>query len=705
MILAAVLGGLLLVIWWNPFLERGDETSSGPISESPEADPEEAKTLGWKQASFGRKPLDSKPDSTNAEDLYRHATLATLDIEAFRGGSKQPLAGVGIRIVEWGKGWPWTVLGEGETDAEGRLRVPCPSDKRLIVIAEKPPGFVAARNQLDPLEAGSVRQVVMHLHPILSFHLDVWVQDEQGAGLPGVWIRPQEAGRFQPVRSNALGLARVKDIQSEWWIRFVAEKPGYSPRPVQAKWESGEIRLTLKKEAILVGEVIDIEGRKVSEAEVVLFTNPRLFSLAGVRDSMKWHAETDSEGRFRIEALTPGIGHFLIVRAADGMVARVLEPLESGPNFMQFPLRDFAVLSGRTLDGFGQAVAGVGVEALPVIDLQDEHGKKAAYPLSGWNRLKAVSDNSGNYQLGGNGDLFPGRWRIGTDGSLGRARRVGHGKAFEFLEVVHEIEIQAGVQSRPLDLILETGSYVHGYLLDSQERPLAIGTVTASPRNSSHRVRVSTTEIGEDGSFRIGPLRPGFYDISGGNTEIAGSGRVENVPAGSSGIRILCVGGSWIKGRIFDTEGNVRLARACAVSRLGEDAEMYYLRLDGEGKYSLIENQEMTWDLYAWTRDGWAGFRGGVQSKLEQTVEADLRLEPAVAVEFQIPDSQGQGEVIAQLYHRGELVFDGPGDFLDFYRYIPEGQLEVVFSTPKQELGRIEVVIVAGGKYQLQLEN
>ncbi len=367
------------------------------------------------------------------------------------------------------------------------------------------------------------------------------VVDPQGRPVPAAEVRLTAAGGSRtgpgpgeesssPALTGPDGSFRIEDRRPGETVDLGVRRTGYAPAAAPGLRIPPErpVRIVLQPTAMVEGSTVDPDGKPVAGALVFVFPSDPVHVGGGAGSDRTLQAQSDGNGRFRVEGVTPG--SFELRATAPGRQEARLTSLEAQPGQdlqgVEVVLAAGAVLTGRVLSSAGQPVAGAEMSLLP---------EGSAPPLlSGGSDL---SDEQGRYRLEG---ISPGTHTV-------QAEHEGYRPTLRRLDV--------RADRNTLDLTLEPGAILSGRVVDPQRAPVAGARVflRPSPGGSSPRGLPSGTS-GPDGSFNLSGLADGTYRLL---AEKAGFARSrdgqEVVVAGRSmtGIEIQLTAGGTIAGKLL----------------------------------------------------------------------------------------------------------------------------------------------------------
>jgi hypothetical protein len=222
---------------------------------------------------------------------------------------------------------------------------------------------------------------------------------------------------------------------------------------------------------------------------------------------------------------------------------------------------EWQVASGCTLNGLlvderGMPTGGHDVWLMPT-ELKISH-----YFLPYENHrvtAKARADHVGKFAFA---DVSPGTWWIGPapdepDSSSTRgATRSSQPGDNALVPCAQVIEVQAGESKLDVVVQAQRGLWISGRVLGAYGSRAKATTVIATSDDNPWGASVSTTE---DGSFRIGPLKSGRYELHAFGWGMECSSMPVNANAGDEGVSLKLRSGGNIEGKLVDASGNESL--------------------------------------------------------------------------------------------------------------------------------------------------
>ncbi|HEX6884029.1 MAG TPA: sigma-70 family RNA polymerase sigma factor [Planctomycetota bacterium] len=367
------------------------------------------------------------------------------------------------------------------------------------------------------------------------------------------------------------------------------------------------------------GRVIDADGAPVAGASV------GAGSLADGMDARA--ATTGADGRFELTDLRIDLRHSLLVRAP-GHACAVFD----------FPVREFEVpeidlgdlalepsthVSGRLTDLAGRPLEGllVGASIEPLArdvlgPLEGGEGYLSRGGL-GTGAIQAPTDADGRFAFAG---LPAGRWTLTAEpkGYLTSAQV--------------ELDVTPGERRAGVELALDTGLSITGFVTDEEGRPLPGLVVDIYPEGSDERLVYDLAR--EDGSFACRGLEPGRYRVSSDGRSLLGDSdraRSERVcGAGEGDVRLRLGRAVRMRVRVVDRLG-APLPGAMVGINVGIDW-FSMQRCDEEGRTSVRVPEQGTFDLMACANpsfdpgaDFFAAFFRDEQGSLQEEMSVTLR--------------------------------------------------------------------------------
>lgn len=404
------------------------------------------------------------------------------------------------------------------TDAEGRFEIPDLAPQQRLELRVSKNGYAA--KTVEGLRAPAEEPVEIVLQP--GGRVEGVVVDADGAPVRDARVSVGELMRLSMGRKlvrphHPSGLAStgedgrfvVSDLPTGE-LALGATKKGYLPSQIhQLEIEPGavpeDVRVVLERGATVTGRVLGPDGAPLPRASV-----RHVGSL-----SLDGRAQTDGDGRFRLEAVPLGPGSLEADHESFSRVVRDVE-VEPGEQVVDFQLERGRSLSGRVVDENGAPIP------------EAEVGLRG----EGDSWIEAT-DPGGGFRFQG---LEPGSYRLRADAP---------GKAETELPrpvVISQTDV-SGVEIR-----LTSGVVLQGRVSGLDPDALAQTHVAALRADESSQV---STRPSWDGSFRFEDVEPGDWRV----LAMAGEGRIvtEEVTVGPAGAEVELVfdEGLVVTGRIL----------------------------------------------------------------------------------------------------------------------------------------------------------
>ncbi|MFQ5808866.1 MAG: carboxypeptidase regulatory-like domain-containing protein, partial [Armatimonadota bacterium] len=206
-------------------------------------------------------------------------------------------------------------MAEAHTDDEGRFGVQV--DKGIHAVKVMPTGWLPSTVELQPSDRDTETLTLQTLPPAgVRGTLQLGDATIPPAGLYVLAVRPGEDADVDDLVRGELdyeqGLAKVMPGETEWEITgleigdfdvftYAPEVPPSIPKRVQVmSGETAEVVVDVALPGGVSGRVVTAGGIPLAGARVYAYP-----SGGGVK-SQRWRTETDEQGRFELDGLTPG---------------------------------------------------------------------------------------------------------------------------------------------------------------------------------------------------------------------------------------------------------------------------------------------------------------------------------------------------------------------------------------------------------------
>ena len=432
------------------------------------------------------------PPTQAGIEATEEAPLTTVDAASEVGSLR-------IRVLYAGGGAAADVLlslvYEGEDRSPLSRRWTRTDPNGWTTVEELPPGLLEVRPEG---RLGSTRvevipermaQAVLRLDPGTALRGEV--VDSHGYGVPGAHVHLGYLGLARPVRKVAVadgnGRFELRDVMPQCLIG--ARASGFAASPllvISSQVGSGEDHLRIVLDQVggtVEGRVLDIAEAPSANAAVSVGAYERSFlttTLPGGGAAVPPDAartRTDSDGRFRLVGLEPGV-HLVEVRAGDTGSWRGSCTVEAnGVTPLEVQLFASARIAGTVRTESGAPLGGVRVRTGDYNSVLHQH---------------TTTDAAGTFLMGG---LPPGELVLEVDGGA-------HGRTTATLA------LEPG-SIREWNPVLLEGLVLHGRVEQAGEGVGNVVVVAEAPAIPGFEAWEARTFADEDGSFKILECPPG----------------------------------------------------------------------------------------------------------------------------------------------------------------------------------------------------
>jgi protocatechuate 3,4-dioxygenase beta subunit len=608
-----------------------------------------------------------------------------------------------------------------KTGPDGRFAISGLREGRRIDLQAWKEGYLqGAAVVVDVPPPGPVRIV---LEPGARIAGRVVTEDGKPIAGAGVYASHGEGGlgrgrgRMGAGRTDEMGRFELGGLEpGRLVLRAVA--PGYLAAEARVEAVAGEeapeVRIVLRRGAVVTGRVLGPDGAPVPGADVRVLQTSRedvLFAMA--RES----ARTDAEGRYRLEGVEEGRRSIVASHESFQRAVKDLD-VQAGENRLDLQLGQGQAVAGRIVDPAGRPVPGARV----VLSTQGfgyggEGMAEAASEEDGSFRFPSVA--SGTYGLSASKEGYaPGALpdpiqvggapvtglevRLATGGTIrGRIRGLGlealasvnvfavrsDGVGMEAgmrqgvvdFEGIYTIEgvapgdwmvmamsgsgsargrvtLPEGASEAVLDLELGGGFMLSGRVLRAGQ-PMPGLQVVASGNNVVSHAMGST---GPQGEFRLEGLEAGTYHVAAMDFR-TGIRHAEEVEISGDREIVIELPTQRVSGRVVDATDSSPVEGATILLQKPEgEAEMGFLGSSGastdpSGAFTLSNVGEGTWRVVA-RKEGYAPAEATVE--VSPGVDVDgvrLALPPGAGLVFEVRTSAGgiPAQVFATLADAG----------------------------------------------------
>ncbi|MHC5064335.1 MAG: MSCRAMM family protein [Planctomycetota bacterium] len=442
---------------------------------------------------------------------------AATDAESAKEEQPQRLVDVTITISEelTGAALPNVpvLFDEIETvsDAAGQVRVQIAAGRYYLSV-DPPEGNLQEASggiTIPPVEEKEVK-IVLRPKANLSFFGRLLTDGKPVAGAKlEMYIDEQLR---ETIHSAADGSFSVIGDREEGYVKLV--EAGYSPLIIAIvtghESHADALEIPLQAAAQLTARIDFADGRPAGSAELILqHQNRQIAFPTGLHRGpfiLNYSAEASAEGLARIENLPVDTPLSLRIKYAGRLYLTQRRPifLKAGINSQSFELPLGQGITGRLIDQTGQGIAGIEIGAMP-------HDGEATVLMPAWRMTRdqptTISDEDGGFAIP---DLPAGSWLIGV------VRRPGE-TGLPCTATCVQLELSAGIEAAPVEVRAWTGVFISGRALTPEQDPV-VNTVIFAQRVDGDFGSSARTLA--DGSFSLGPLLPGDYEIT---SEVFGS--------------------------------------------------------------------------------------------------------------------------------------------------------------------------------------
>ncbi len=405
--------------------------------------------------------------------------LATGVVRDLAGGI---VVGAEVRVAHANAGLDQTV-GLGLTDDQGQYRIRLPAGAYLATARAR--SYGRARAVLHVGADGGRRDFALRPSASISGH----VSRSDGSSPKGaaLVLRPARFGGLEaqwptPIEVASNGEFSANEVSPGRYLLFAStaeESAAFGPFDLAPGEEKRDVRLVVDEGQRLRGTVSTQGGQPIAGAVVTVQQND-----AGV-SSREIRVETNEQGAFSVGGLfAEHTTTVIAVHSEYGEKIESLGKLERAPKELRLALPAAVTYSGHVVSSEGRAVAGARVWA----ELPDGQGRVL---------MQSVSSQTGAFTL----RLPP---AVNTEqGIVVRARHetLGLGSA------------TVGERSPSIQVVLETGLYVEGKVVDAEGQPAPFARVVATQASPRRPAAQATVLASAGGDFKLGPFEPGVVVV------------------------------------------------------------------------------------------------------------------------------------------------------------------------------------------------
>jgi uncharacterized GH25 family protein len=298
------------------------------------------------------------------------------------------------------------------------------------------------------------------------------------------------------------------------------------------------VEVVLPEERKVTGKVLDPDGKPVAGATIRVRPMSQQNQWFGGQDNEPAHGTTDAAGAFALRGLGKAQVRIHVRAEGFGESSQTVDPPKDD---LVFNLAAGLTLEGIITEEGGSApAAGVNIWAYP----------KVQQPGMNPGR-NAVTGKDGSFVLK---DLAAGQWTLTIGPNWDDAKSDWAQKTMQ--------DVEAG--SKDMRISLSKGLPIAGKIRDENGKAVTGFWIQAMGKDSAGNVDGSRMRNGQtqpDGSFRIGGLPAGSYDLTFNWNGMQGSSggfapmTVRGVQAGTEDVSVVARAGLTISGKIQDEKG------------------------------------------------------------------------------------------------------------------------------------------------------
>lgn len=423
------------------------------------------------------------------------------------------------------------------------------------------------------LVAGQTREQVDIVLPTGGALVEGVIKDIAGGAIEGAEVQVEGSWMVRGrARGSAVGRTDAEGAFAIWAspgdVMVSARIEGYAEGSTPARAPGEFVELFLTPESVLVGRVVHAQtGEGVAGATV---DSGGRFAPAG---SGLGTARTDEQGNFRIDGLAPGT--FKPTAESDSLRGEAAEQVHLGLGETSSPV-EIRVHPGGYVEGQVVIASATG-EPEPCaggnVSLSMDHQE------SYWQPIEA----EGMVHFRG---VLPGTYRVSVS-------------CTDMLSEETYAELEVGTEPEALvGLVWEVreGLAIRGEVVDSTGQPVdevrVVARALQDPKAAKARRVNQGTQSNPDGSFELGGLLPGRYELDAGEGWRGQAGPEEptiiELEGGDvSGVRIEMPVTGTVRGVVVD-ENERPVSGASVVANQTGAYEASRGRTDDEGRFELL---------------------------------------------------------------------------------------------------------------------
>ncbi|HVS19026.1 MAG TPA: carboxypeptidase-like regulatory domain-containing protein, partial [Planctomycetota bacterium] len=600
------------------------------------------------------------------------------------------------------------------TDESGRATLDVPANQafRLSVESEE---FVESKEvDISALNEGEQRTIEFSLATSADARFVARiVDDETGAPLTGAWAMRGDADVIasgEPMWGAASGSGGSEAVS-------IADDMGLIEVAV-GSWEDLVVRVGADGRA-WIGVPADLtynsrdKAREVrlkrSAAVDVVVSNPSGVALVGAivelaadadrlvdgpqfdgyfaPDPVRWTLTTDAQGRALIQGLPSSVQLELSIRAHEDSVTR--PPQSIVLDVGEVRRMEWTMEAGVTLSGWLRTPAGEGVAHAEIwLKPQGVMQSPCFHSYDDDDVQRTVSSEAGEFLFR---EVGPGTWSVGCSPDE------------PFAPNGELVTVSEGRVDRALNLIAISDGFIRGRVVGPTGEPRR-ASVYASPKDTGCP---ASDETDSDGTFALGPLRAGLYDLGamplgGERQESLSMARSVEAESGSAGVVLTLGLGGKLSGRVV-LGGSGQGVESEVQLQATEDSDASWWSFTStskEGEFDFEGVEAGTYTLIGSSPSGYLGWRSHVSIAAGTHVsEVVLELSPATPLRVKYVGKGEMGQIRARC-SGGLVLFESVEQGSETTFLVPPGRIELQFEEwPESSAGpRDRIVDVVVGE-------
>lgn len=412
---------------------------------------------------------------------------------------------------------------DATTNADGTFEIgPIPSGKYAVVAMQS--GLLPDHRQVHEDEEQDL-ELELSVPRVLSGTVM-----QNGAQVQGATVKLDGMHRKRTVTTDSKGAFRIERLRpGSYELNATAGTAlGAAKSRVDKREDRADVVIEIEDGVPLDGVIVDERGAPVSGVKV---------QVEAANDWLR--TDTNDEGRFHFDAVS--VGEHELWASKTGFLSLERQKVTAGAGGLQLSLSRAAMITGTVRTESGELVTAFSVWArLADAGVEETYESYRRRQPGTYDSAKSVD---GGFTLA----LLP------ADYTLVISPR-------EFADVT----MQVTAPRDGVDVVVKKGATIRGRVLDVEGKPAARVYVTGS--SDAHTKRAET---GADGTFTLGGLAAGHWELSATSYGRAGSGwevtrEVELANDAVVEVELRAAAGARIAGILLDENGapapNVRLS-------------------------------------------------------------------------------------------------------------------------------------------------